>query len=289
MKFWQALMWVEGEQLIDCAKFAEEVGFEGVFIADHAVYPKTVTSIYPSTPDGKAPMSPHWPYPDCWVTLAAMAGATTKLKFSTSVYVLPVRNPLEVAKATGTLAILSNYRFALGIGVGWMKEEFNIYGVDFHTRGKRTDEAIEVLRKLWDGGIVEHHGTFFDFSPLQIAPAPAKNIPIWVGGASPAGLRRAAYLGDGWLGEGNSSDQVPAVVAELKRLRQEAGRDHLPFELNIPVSDPPTIDLFKRLRDCGVTGGYSLPFFFELGLTSSLDQKKRVMERFATRIIHRLD
>jgi probable F420-dependent oxidoreductase len=288
MKFWQALMWMEPEHLVPCAQFAEELGFDGVFIADHAVYPQTVHSIYPASPDGVAPMRPHWPYPDCWSAIGVMMGATKTLNFSVSVYVLPVRSPLEVAKATGTLAILSNNRFRLGIGVGWMKEEFDIYGVDFHTRGKRTDEMIEVMRKIWRGGMVEHHGRFFDFPPLQISPAPSQQIPIWVGGSSPAGLKRAAYLGDGWLGDTTTTD-VPGLVHQLDRLRKEAGRDHLPFEYNIPLLESPSLDLFKRLRDAGATLGNSMPFMMELGLTSTLDQKKRSMERFAKEIIHKMD
>jgi probable F420-dependent oxidoreductase len=287
VKFWQALIWMEPEHLVPCAQFAEELGFDGVFVADHAVYPKTVTSTYPASPDGKAPMQPHWPYPDCWAAIGVMAGATKTLKFSVSVYVLPARNPLEVAKATGTLALLSNNRFRLGIGVGWMKEEFDIYGVDFHTRGKRNDEMMEVMRKVWAGGMVEHHGRFFDFPPLQIAPAPTEQIPIWVGGSSAAGMKRAAYLGDGWLGDSTTTD-VPALIAELNRLRNEAGRSHLPFEFIVPVNEPPTLDLFKRLRDQGVTVGTSVPFMMELGLSSTLDQKKRIMERFATQIIHKM-
>jgi probable F420-dependent oxidoreductase len=288
MKFWQGLMWIEPEQLVPCAQFAEEVGFEGALLADHGVYPQVITSRYPASPDGKAPMSPHWPYPDCWATMGVLAGATKRLKFSIAIYVLPLRAPWEVAKATGTLAILSNNRIALGIGVGWMKEEFDIYGVDFHTRGKRTDEMIAVMHKLWRGGMVEHHGRFFDFPAFQIAPAPDRPVPIWVGGYSEAAERRAAYLCDGWLGQGNNAEDVPDVIARINRMRKEAGRDHLPFEYAFPVSEPPSVDLFKRMRDQGCTSGFSLPFIFELGLNSTLDNKKRMMERFATQIIHKM-
>ena len=288
MKFWQAVNWIEAEQLMEIAKFAEEVGFHGVFNADHGVYPKVVRSTYPASPDGKAPMSPDWPYPDCWVTIAAMAAVTTRLHFSTSVYVLPLRSPWEVAKAAGTLGIISNNRFILGMGVGWMKEEFDIYGVDFHTRGKRTDEMIELMRKIWDGGMVEYHGKHFDLPAFQISPAPSKTVPIYVGGASTPAHRRAAYLCDGWIGAGNTPEEVPGVIVELNRLRKEAGRDHLPFEMIFPVSAPPSADMFKRLEGQGMTAGFSLPFTFELGMTSTLEQKKRVMERFSNEVIHRM-
>lgn len=288
MKFWQMVPWMETEQLVGVAKFAEEVGFEGVMNADHAVYPEVVNAPYPYSPTGKPLMSPDWPYPDAWITIMAMAAATTTLKFSTSVYVLPLRSPFEVAKATGTLAILSDNRFILGAGIGWMKDEFEIYGVDFHKRGKRMDETIEILRKLWAGGMVSYKGEIFDFPNLQIAPAPAKTVPIYLGGSSPAALRRIATMADGFIGNGNMPDEVPGIIGEIQRLRAEAGRSHLPFEFVMGVNTPPDLDTFKRLRDQGMTSGVSYPFYFSLGMHSSLDDKKRVMEDFAERFIRKL-
>lgn len=285
MKFWQMVNWIEPEQLVPLAQFAEELGFEGVMNADHAIYPEVVTARYPYSPDGRAPMSPDWLYPDCWVTIAAMAAVTGRLKFSTSVYVLPLRNVFEAAKATGTLAIMSGNRFILGAGLGWMKDEFDIYGVPFEGRGKRMDEMIAVMRKLWAGGMIEHHGAHFDFPRLQLAPAPDEPVPIFLGGASPAALKRAAGLAEGWIGSGNTPDEVPGILAELTRLREEAGRQQLPFETVIGLSTPPDLDTFKRLEERGMTAGVSYPFYFSLGLRSSLDQKKRVMEQFAKAFI----
>jgi len=288
MKFWQMVPWMETEQLVEVAKFAEAVGFEGVMNADHAVYPEVVKAQYPYSPTGKPLMKPDWPYPDAWITIMAMAAATTTLKLSTSVYVLPLRSPFEVAKATGTLAILSSNRFILGAGIGWMKDEFDIYGVDFHKRGKIMDEAIEILRALWAGGMVSYTGEMFDFPALQIAPAPDKTVPIYLGGSSKPALRRIAAVADGFIGNGNMPDEVPALLAELHRLRAEAGRAHLPFETVIGLNTPPDLDTFKRLRDLGMTSSVSYPFYFSLGMHSSLDDKKRVMEDFAERFIRPL-
>jgi probable F420-dependent oxidoreductase len=285
MKFWQMLTWAETEQLADVAQFAEEVGFEGVMNGDHGVYPEVVKAPYPYSPTGKPMMSPDWPYPDVWVTIMAMAAVTKSLKLSTSVYVLPLRSPFEVAKATGTLGILTNNRFILGAGIGWMKDEFEIYGVDFHTRGKRMDEMIDILRRLWAGGMVAYKGEQFDFPALQIAPAPEKTIPVYLGGSSPAALRRIARVADGFIGNGNAPDEVPGLLAELKRLREEAGRAHLPFETVIGLNTPPDLDTFKRLEEQGMTSGVSYPFYSSLGMTSSIDEKKRVMEDFARRFI----
>jgi probable F420-dependent oxidoreductase len=288
MQFWQALTWTETDQLIEAAQFAEEVGFDGVLLADHGVFPREVRSAYPYATDGAPPMDPDAHYPDCWATLGALAAATSQLRFSISVYVLPLRNVFEVARATGTIALLSKNRLALGAGIGWMKEEFDIYGVDFKTRGKRCDEMIEVLHALWKGGMVEHHGRFFDFPPLQISPAPAQPVPIWMGGASEPALRRTATLCDGWIGAGNMPDEVPPLLEKLARMRAEAGRDRLPFETVVGLKTPPEVDTLKRLEEKGMTGAVSYPFKFALGDHSSLDAKKKLMERYAEQIIRPL-
>lgn len=122
---------------------------------------------YPYSDNGRPPQTADSEYPDCFVSIAAMAAVTSTIRFTTGVYVLPLRNPIELAKATATLSILSRGRFVLGVGSGWMKEEFDIYGVDFKSRGGRFTESIEVLRKLWGGGMVDHHGDFFDFPAIM--------------------------------------------------------------------------------------------------------------------------
>ena len=288
MKFWQSLAWCEPEQLVEVAKFAEELGFEGILNADHAVFPETVHAPYPYSDDGKPPMTSDSPYPDCWVSLAFMAAATSRLRLSTSVYVLPLRNPFEVAKAAGSLAIFSGNRFALGIGAGWMKDEFDIYGVEFGGRGKRMDDMIEVMRKLWQGGMVEHQGPYYSFPRLCIEPAPSQQVPIFVGGANDAALRRAAFAGEGWLGAGNAPDEVPAIMEKLREYRRQAGRESESFETIVGLTTSPDLDTFKRLEEQGMTAGVNLPFSFALGLRSSLDAKKRYMEGFARQFVQPL-
>ena len=288
MKFWQMLTWMEPEQILEVARFAEEVGFEGVMLGDHGVFPLEVKATYPYSADGKPPMAPDAWYPDCWATIGAISAVTRRIRFAVAVYVLPLRNVFEVARATGTLAILSNNRFILGVGIGWMKDEFDIYGVDFHTRGKRFDEQLDVLRKLWGGGMVEHHGALIDFPPLQISPAPQRTVPIFTGGASAVALKRAAVKADGWIGAGNTPAEVPGLLAEFRRLRREAGREQLPFETVIGLSTPPDLATFQRLDEAGMSGGVSYPFTFTAGERSTLDDKKRVMEDFARRFIRPL-
>lgn len=285
MKFWQPITWAETDQLVDIARFAEQVGFHGVMSGDHALYPQQLRPDYPYSDTGYPPQVADSEYPDQWALFGAIAAATRTLKFTCGVYVLPLRNPIEVAKACSTLAILSQGRFILGAGAGWMREEFDIYGVEFATRGKRFDEALEVLRTLWQPGMVEHHGEFFDFPPIQLSPAPSHPVPIYIGGANKLALQRAARCGDGWIGAGNNPEDVPAVMAELQRLRKHAGRDHLPFETMVGLLAVPELSLFQSMKGTGMTSGLSMPFEYALGKGSSLDDKKRMMEDFAESVI----
>jgi len=281
MKFWQSVAWVEPEHLVPVARFAEELGFEGILNADHAIYPDEVKAPYPYASNGKPPMCADDPYPDCWISIAFMAAATTRLRFSTSVYVLPLRNPFEVAKACGALSIFSGERFALGVGAGWMQDEFDIYGAPFRARGKRMDEMIEVMQRLWDGGMVDYQGEYYQFPRLQIEPAPASRIPIYVGGDNPAALKRAAQQCEGWIGAGNLPEEVPALLTRLKTLRAEAGRPWQDFETIIGLKAAPAVSQLHDLAAQGMTAAVAAPFAFTLGKQSSLSDKQRVMEQYA--------
>ncbi|MEE4661410.1 MAG: TIGR03619 family F420-dependent LLM class oxidoreductase [Halieaceae bacterium] len=288
MKFWQAITWAETEQLPEIARFAEAHGFHGLMGGDHAVYPESVAPTYPYSEDGLPPMSPEDEYPEQHVLFAALAAVTTTLKFTTGVYVLPARNPHEVARATATLAILSGGRFILGAGVGWMREEFDIYGVDFTRRGKRTDEMIDVLRALWGGGMVEYHGEHFDFPRVQLSPVPEVPPPIYIGGTSEAALRRAARVGDGYIGAGTAPEDVPALLARLGSLRREYDRADQPFEAMLGLTAEPSLALYQRMAEQGLESTVAPPFAYVLGKRSSLDAKKRAMEAFAEDIIRHL-
>lgn len=285
MKFWQSITWAETDQLCDIARFAEELGFAGIIGADHALYPAEMAPGYPYSESGYPPQTAESEYPDMWTSTAAMAAVTERLRFVCGVYVLPLRDPVEVAKQASTLSILSRGRFVLGVGVGWMKEEFDVYGVDFATRGRRMDEMIEVLHGLWSGDFFEFHGEFFDFPPILVSPKPSHPIPIYFGGAAPAALRRTARVGDGWIGTGNTPEEVPEVLGELARLRAEAGRGAEAFDTLVGLYADPDVDLFRRLEDEGMTSGIHMPFWFALDGPSTLDQKKRLMESFAEGVL----
>jgi len=288
MKFWNLLAFVEDEQLIDAARFCEDVGFDGVGVSDHLFVPETFQTRYPGSKAGSDgtpffTIDKKWSFPDPFVTLGMIAMATKRVKLFQSIFIGPARNPMEVAKASGTLATFAPDRLRVCPAVGWMKDEFDVYGVDFHTRGRRLDEMIEVLRKLWSGEIVEHHGEFFDFPRLRSLPAPG-HIPILPAGAAPAVMRRAAYLGDGWMDFANAQRNL-AVIDELQQMRRDAGRDHLPFEIVMSLTDPLNVDSIRRAEDKGVTAAILLPAYFTLNKRSTLDEKKRLWDDFAEKVI----
>lgn len=288
MKFWQGIAFMEVEQIVEVAKICEEVGFDGLLVSDHLLHFANRAMPYPYSADGTPPFSAETAWPECWPLIGTLGAVTTRLRFLTYVYILPLRHPIEVAKATATVATFCEGRVCLGAGAGWMKEEFDAVGVDFQTRGKRFDECVEVLRKLWTGMEVEHHGRFFDLPRVQMRPVPRQPIPIYVGGMSPAALRRAARLGDGWVGAGQTVEHAVETLTQLNHLRAQAGRANEPFDTIVPLTGPPRVDELKRLRDAGAGGAVSYPFTVTIGPTSTIAQKRAQLERFATDVIAKL-
>ncbi len=253
MKFAQALI---GSNPLDwprIARAAEDAGFDSVAVSDHVVYPSYLSSKYPYTPDGTPLFSPDEDWPDPWVAVGAMSSVTTRLRFLTNVYVLPLRNPFVVAKAVGTAAYLSQGRVGLGIGAGWMAEEFELLEQPFARRGKRMDEMVEVVRALWRGGMVEHHGEFYDFDPVEMRPVPPAPVPIYVGGHSDIAFRRAASIGDGWLGVYYSIEELIEHCETLERAREDAGTADRPFEVIASPLAAPNSETCERLEAAGVT------------------------------------
>lgn len=285
MKFWQAISFAEPDQLIGIAQAAEEAGFHGVLLADHLFFPGTLKSKYPYSADGAPMFDGRTPFPDPWTTIAAMAAATKQLRFATFVFILPLREPIQLAKTLGTLALLTAGRVALGAGAGWIREEFDALGIDFHTRGRRMDEMVAVMRKLWTGEVVDHHGRFFDLAPAQMSPAPGHEIPVWFGGLSEIAMKRATTLGDGWLGIGNTPEEATQILGKLRALRREAGKEREPFETIVPLVTRLDPDVLLRLAEQGMTGANAFPFSFTLGANSTLAQKREQMLRFGEAVI----
>jgi len=253
VKFCQGMIGARPEHWPRLAVAAEAAGFDSVAVSDHVVYPSYLSSKYPYTPDGTPLFSPDEDWPDPWVVIGAMSSVTTTLRFLTNVFVLPLRNPFVVAKAVGTAAYLSNNRVGLGIGAGWMAEEFDLLEQPFARRGRRMDEMVDVLRALWAGGMVEHHGEFYDFEPVEMRPAPSAPVPIYVGGHSDKAFQRAARLGDGWLGVHYPVDELLRYCETLQHAREDAGTADRPFEIIASPLAAPTAELCEQLEAVGVT------------------------------------
>jgi probable F420-dependent oxidoreductase len=253
MKFCHGLIGAEPLDWCRLARACEAAGFDSVAISDHVVYPADLTSKYPYTPDGTPLFSPDEDWPDPWVAIGAMAAVTTTLRFVTNVFVLPSRNPFLAAKAIGTAAHLSGGRVGVGVGAGWMREEFDLLDQPWSRRGVRMEEMIEVMRALWGGGMVEHHGEFYDFDPVEMRPAPDAPVPIYIGGHSEVALRRASTIGDGWLGLYYTPDELVRRCEELRHAREDAGTADRPFEIIASPMAAPTPELLDRLGAAGVT------------------------------------
>jgi probable F420-dependent oxidoreductase len=292
VEFWQHIAFLETDQLVDVARTAEEVGFTGIITADHQVWPRRLASPYPYTPDGTPLWAPETPWPDSWCLISAMAAATTTLQFTNSVYIAPARNLFTVAKLVATAAVISRGRVSLGVGVGWMKEEFDLHGTDFHTRGRRLDEMIDALRVLWTPGWQEFHGTFYDFDELMFPPWPPAPVPILAGGISDAAIRRAVTRCDGWLAEGaRPLDEALEWVTRVRRERADSPRSAEPFRVFAAIGAELTPDVVHRCEDGGIDALICAPWMTAEvvagNFSSTLQVKQDAIRRFADDVIAR--
>ena len=289
MKFCASLAFTDTRDYLELARIADEYGWDTLVLSDHLVHPETIRSKYPYKPDGQRPWNApdHWP--DVWVAMAAMGAVTERLRFLTGVFVVPMRHPLHLAKAIGTAAVMTGYRISLGLGTGWMRDEFELLGERFEERGARTDEMIEVMRKLWSGEMVEHHGRFFDFDRLNMRPPVEGDVPLLVGGASDAALRRVARLGDGWIPHAISTAEARDGIARIRALRAENGRAEAPLTAVVPLNDASDPDDYRRAEEAGVTHFLCAPWLTYGGSMHSLEDKRGGLRRFADEVISKLE
>jgi probable F420-dependent oxidoreductase len=289
LQFWQSTIHAPADQLLGLARHAEDLGFEGAMGPDHTVWwGSNIASKYPYNDTGSIwwPEEAHWPDP--WVSTAAMAAVTTRLRFGHHVFILPLRDPVNVAKAIATTSAIAGGRVVLGFGVGWMKEEFDLVGQRFDRRGRRTDEMLDVLQLLWSGDTVSYEGEFYSFQDIAIKPIPAQRVPLIAGGHSEAALRRAGTRCDGWLGAARFEPlELAPIIDRLNEHRAAAGRDTRNFELLISLRKRDHHpDVFDTVADMGVTGLMVAPWsIFPNDDIGSLDGKKRAMDEFANKFM----
>lgn len=252
------------------AAIAEEVGFTSLHISDHLVYPSHVPTNYPYTDDGVLRINgveffaERVPCYDPFVQMGYLAAATQSMLLITNVCVAPLYHPLALARSLATVDRLSAGRVVLGLGVGWLAEEFAAVGAGFKNRGRRTDSIITILRRLWTEETIDYKDEFYEFGPIQFNPKPLGRgaIPIHIGGSSQAALRRAGRFGDGWIEIGSGGiDNFAEMLSVVKRERRDAGRSDLPFEITTTANPDDTLDDYRRLADLGVSRTVVIPNF----------------------------
>jgi len=261
MKIGVPLFLLRPENMAAIARRAEELGFESVWLPEHLVFPTEIQSRYPYA--DAPPINPATPLLDPLVLLAQVAAVTSRIRLGTNIYILPLRHPLTTARMGVTLDIVSHGRFTFGVGAGWLREEFDAVGIDFNSRGARLREGVRALKVLWTESEPKFGGKFYPFGPVKFEPKPIQkpHPPIVFGGETPAALRRAAALGDGWYGVNHSPESAAQRVRELRRLLTEAGRNDAPFEMTVSCGYPNlTMDAVRAYEEAEIDRIVVLPW-----------------------------
>jgi probable F420-dependent oxidoreductase len=275
---------VQPDHLEHLARTAESTGFESLFSVEHVVVPKGYESRYPYSSSGRMPGGEDVAIPDPLLPLAFAAAVTTKLRLGSGVLILPQRHPVYVAKELATLDVLSGGRALLGVGIGWLREEFETVGIPFRERAARTEESIQAIRSLWKSEPEAFEGRFYRWAPVESHPKPVQRggVPILVGGHVEGAARRAARFGDGFFPvRGRDVKELSNLIAVLKDECAKIGRDPRQVEITTQaaVKDLATV---RRYQELGVSRIVMSP--------PGLDQEtlRRGLEDFGERIVSKL-
>ncbi|GAB3223045.1 TIGR03619 family F420-dependent LLM class oxidoreductase [Mycolicibacterium hippocampi] len=278
MRFYVSTAFLDTREAVEIATAADDLGYHGMAIPDHVINLETLQTPYPYTKDGARRWEAFTDWPDPWVMIGAIALATTRLRFVTTVYLPAMRDPYSAAKSIGTAAVLASGRLELGIGVGWCREEFELLGQQFDRRGKRTDEMLELMKALWAPGWTEFSGEFYTAPRMEMEPTPPP-IPVYVGGLSDIALRRAARH-DGWIGDLITTEKALERISVLRQLRAEKGLSMEGFEVITPLTDAFTPEHYSAAEAGGITGIITMPWMFYSGPDASVADKIDGMRRF---------
>lgn len=269
------------EGVVQLAEVAESAGFESIWTVEHVIWPSSYDSAYPYSDDGKMPGKASTPLPDPLIWLAFAAAHTSTVRLATGIVILPQRNPLVLAKEVATLDTLCGGRLDLGIGVGWLEEEFEALGIPFADRGPMTDDYVAAMRALWASDDASHDGPFASFADVSSNPKPAQgSVPIVVGGHSKAAARRAGRLGDGFFPGKGSPEELAELFDVVRQTAADAGRDAAAIELTaghpgLFGADP--VGAAEELAELGVTR--SIVPGFLLARKSPADRAEELAER----------
>lgn len=253
MKFGVALGALNPHFFLDATLEAEKLGYESVWLPEHLVFP-TEMGGSPFPGDDHPPVPPSTPVFDAFAYLSYLAGRTSEIRLGTNIYLLGLRHPFVAARAVQTFDIVSGGRAEIGIGAGWLREEWTAAGLDPRTRGRRLDEALAVCKRLWTEEVVTHDGDFYAFDSVMFEPKPVQRPypPIHVGGESEAALQRAARSCNGWLGLHHTLESVAQPIRRLRELLSEFGRSEERFEIIVGATLEDRDDV-NRWEDAGVT------------------------------------
>jgi len=269
------------------ARAAEDAGYDSMVIPDSICYPRDASSTYPYNPDGSREFLEDKPFLEPFSLIPALGAVTSRIRFTTFVVKVPIRNPVLLAKQATSTAVLTGGRLVLGVGTSPWREDYDIIGADWAGRGQRLDDSIVILRGLAAGGYFEYQGKTFTLPPVKIAPVPTEPIPVLIGGHADAALRRAARLGDGWMHGGGDLADLPRLLARLAELRREFGTEGRPFEVHVISMDAYTVDGVRRLEEQGVTDvivGFRWPYATGPD-TEPLERKVDNLRKFADTVI----
>jgi probable F420-dependent oxidoreductase len=253
MRFSLAETMCDPAQYAPLARAAEAAGFDSYTLPDSIAYPEVSDSKYPYTPDGNREFLEDKPFVDPLILAASLATVTERLRFHTFVTKLPIRHPVLMAKQLASVAVVTGDRFGFGVGLSPWPEDYRICGVPWEGRGKRMDEMIAIMRGLLAGGFFGFEGEHFRIERIKMCPAPAKPVPILIGGHSDAALARAARLGDGWMHAGGDGETLVSLLDKLRAMRADGPRARERFEIHAISMDAYSVDGIRRLEEQGVT------------------------------------
>jgi alkanesulfonate monooxygenase SsuD/methylene tetrahydromethanopterin reductase-like flavin-dependent oxidoreductase (luciferase family) len=286
MRFSYAESMVDPTFYAPLAIAAEEAGYDSFVVPDSVAYPEHSDSTYPFNPDGSREFLDGKPFIEPFVLIGALGAVTSRIRFTTFVIKLPIRHPVHTAKLASSAAVMTNNRLALGVGVSPWPDDYEFTETPWAGRGKRMDEAIDILQGLLTGEYHAHAGDAYTMPSIKISPVPSRPIPILVGGHADAALRRAARL-DGWMHGGGDPSLLAPMLEKLSRFRREAGREADPFEVHVISLDAYSADGIKRLEDQGVTDvivGFRWPYSVGPD-TEPLQTKLDALRRYADTVI----
>ena len=263
MKIGVPLFFIRPGHMATVAQRAERLGFESVWVPEHLIFPTAFASKYPYSADGVPPVTVDMPLLDPLMILAHLAAVTSRIRLGTNVYVLPLRHPIVTARLAVTLDVLSQGRLSLGVGVGWLAEEFRAVAIEFETRGARTREAVRAMKTLFTEAEPSFRGRYFTFDAVRFEPKPVQkpHPPFLFGGESEIALKRAAALGDGWYGVGHDAASAATQVKKLRALLAASGRADVPFEYTVSHGGGALDrDAVRRYEDAGIDRVVVLPW-----------------------------